>query len=245
MQNGVINSQPGVPAGLVVTTSGYTFTDDQDNVEVYNANGVLLSITSRASIVQTVSYDTSGRFSGVSDSFGNTLTITRNSAGSIETVTMNGGQNVQYAYDGAGRLIHVTKLDGTTLQYQYGDSRWANGLTAVVDESGTTFDTWTYDAKERAITTQLAGGVGAHSLTYNPDGSLTDVDPLAANRTFSITRVGDTNQVSAISGSQCPSCAESAGTTYDAFGFVSSRLTTTATLPATRQIQRGTLNWSG
>jgi RHS repeat-associated protein len=227
LQNGVVNSQPGVTSRLAVqfsglTVTGYTVTDDDDNVEVYNALGVLQSITSRAGVVQTVSYDSTGLFSGVSDSFGDSLTVARNTQGSVASVTLNGGASVQYGYDAGGHLIQVTKLDGTTKQYVYGDTRFNNAVTSTIDENGTTFATWTYDAQERATATQEAGGVYAGNLVYNSDGSTTTTDALGAVRTFGYTRVGDINGVTGISGSQCASCQDSAATTYDIAGFKSS-----------------------
>ena len=222
VQGGVVSNPPGVSIRLAVTGSGFTVTDDQDNVETYNSAGVLQSIASRSGIVQTLSY-TSGVWSGVTDSFGNSLTIARNAQGSIETITANGGADVQYQYDGAMRLAVVTNLDGTTRSYVYGDSRFASALSGVVDESGTTFSTWVYNASEQATSTQEAGGAGAQTITYNSNGSVTVTDALGAVRTFTYTRIGDVNQVMSISGSQCPSCQDMASTTYDSYGWISSR----------------------
>jgi RHS repeat-associated protein len=223
LQNGVINPPPGTSIRLSVTGSGYTVTDDGDNVEVYSSAGVLQSITSRAGVVQTISYDTSGQFSGVSDSFGNTLTVTRNSQNAIGNINLSGGGSVSYAYDSRNRLSTVTNQDGTTRSYAYGDSRFVNALTGVGDENGTTYSSWSYDAQERGISTQQAGGADAGTLVYNGDGSVTVTDALGAVRTFSYTRIGDINRVSGISGSQCPTCQESAATSYDGYGWAAGR----------------------
>jgi len=224
VQNGVISPPPGISIRLSVTGSGYTVADDEDNVEVYSSAGVLQSITSRAGVVQTISYDTSGLFSGVTDSFGNTLTVARNSQGAVGSINFSGGRSVSYTYDSSNRLSTVTNLDGTTRSYMYRDSRFAHALlTSVVDESGTTYSSWSYDAQERGISTQQAGGANAATLVYNSDGSVTDTDALGAVRTFSYTRVGDINRVNGISGSQCPTCQESSATTYDSYGWVASR----------------------
>jgi RHS repeat-associated protein len=214
---------PGTSLRLTQNGSGFVVTDDQDNIEQYNSAGVLQSITSRTGVVQTLSYDSSGHWSGVIDSFGNSLAVTRNSQGSIATVAINGGNPIQYAYDSASRLSSVTNLDGTTKSYQYGDARFVNALTAAVDENGTTLSTWTYDAQERGVATQQAGGANSTTLVYNADGSVKTTDALGATRTFSFTQVGDINQVTSISGSQCPTCQEPAATTYDTAGWVSSR----------------------
>jgi YD repeat-containing protein len=223
LQNGVINNPPGVSIRLAVTGSGFTITDDDDNIEVYNTAGVLQSITSRAGVVQTISYDSNGLFYQAVDSFGHSITTTRNSQGSVGSIAVSGGGTVQYGYDGAWRLQSVTNLDSTTRSYFYGDSRFVNALTSIVDESVTTYSTWTYDAQERGLTSQLAAGANAATLVYNSNGSVQVTDGLGAVRTFSYTRSGDINKVSSISGSQCPTCEEPAATTYDSAGYVSSR----------------------
>jgi YD repeat-containing protein len=222
--NGVITNSPGISVRLAVTGSGFTVTDDDDNVEVYNSVGVLQSINSRSGIVQTIAYDTNGLFLSVTDSFGHSLTVTRNTVNSISGITLSGGGTAQYAYDGSFRLSTVTNLDGTTRSYQYGNATFTNALTAEIDESGTTYSSWGgYNSQEQATSTQEAGGAGATTLTYNPNGTVTWTDALGAVRTFSYTRIGDINKVTSISGSQCPTCQEMASTTYDAYGWVASR----------------------
>jgi RHS repeat-associated protein len=220
--NDTINNPPGISIQLAVTSSGFTVTDDDNNVEIYNSEGVLQSITSRTGVVQTMSY-TGGVWSGVTDSFGNSLTASRNTNGTLASVTVGGGGTVQYSYDSSQRLSTVTNLDGTTRSYVYGDSSFPEALTAEVDESGTTFSTWAYDSDGRATSDTLAVGANAMSLVYNGDGSVTTTDALGAVRTFTYTRIGDMNKNTSISGSQCPTCQDSAATTSDSYGWVASR----------------------
>jgi RHS repeat-associated protein len=223
LQNGVLNNPPGVSIRLAATGSGFTVTDDEDNVEVYNSVGVLQSITSRAGVVQTLSYDTNGRLIGVTDSFGNSLTVTRDGFGRVGSITGGGGSSAQYSYDADWRLSTVTNLDGTTRSYVYGNATFPNALTSVVDENGTTLSSWVYDSQERATSSTLAVGANATTLVYNADGSVRTTDALGTVRTFTYTRSGDINQVASISGSQCPTCRDSAATNYDSYGWVASR----------------------
>ena len=120
LQGGILTAPQGTSLRLTKSASGFTLTDDQDNVETYNSSGVLLSIASRSGVVQTLSYDTSGSLSAVNDSFGNSLTVTRNVQGSIGSITLNGGATVNYSYNAQGVLTAVTNLDGTTRSYTYG-----------------------------------------------------------------------------------------------------------------------------
>ena len=221
VQGGVVTNPPGISIRLVVTGSGFTVTDDDDNVESYNSSGVLQSITSRSGVVQTISYS-GGLFSGVTDSFGNSLSVTRNTQNNIATVSVSGAGTVQYTYNSAHQLSEVTNLDSTTQSYTYAPG-FANALSGIIDENGITYSTWTYDSFGRGTQTQEAGSVNKVRLAYNSNVSVTTTDALGASRTFSYTRVGDINKVAGISGSQCPTCQESASTTYDGYGWVSSR----------------------
>ena len=223
MGDGSVSNLPGLSIRLAITESGFTVTDDQDNVETYNSAGVLQSITNRAGVVQTIGYDSNGLFQTATDSFGNSISVTRNSSGNIASVAVNGGGTVQYSYDGFHRLSTVTNLDGTTRSYTYGDSAFFNSLTALTDESGTQLSSWVYDGQERATSSSEALGANATTLSYNSDGSVTITDALGAVRTFTYTRVGDVNQLASINGSPCPTCQDTAAMTYDSYGWLASR----------------------
>jgi RHS repeat-associated protein len=220
--NGAVTNPPGISIRLAITGSGYTVTDDQDNVESYSTAGILQSITSRAGVVQTMAYS-NGLLSGVTDSFGSTLSIGRNAASQIGSVAFGSAGTVQYGYDGNGRLATVTNLDLTTLTYTYGNSSFPNALTVEHDENASQYVSWTYDSQERANSATLADGALATSISYPTSSSTQVTDGLGAVRMFSFTRVGDINKAIAISGSQCASCEDSAATTYDANGWVSNR----------------------
>jgi RHS repeat-associated protein len=221
VQGGAVTNPYGISIRLTLTGSGFTVTDDDDNVESYNTSGVLQSVTSRSGVVQTMSYS-GGRLSVVTDSFGHAISIGRNAQNNVGSVSVSGGGMVQYAYNNAHQLTQVTNLDLTTQGYTY-DPRFTNALTGIIDENGITYTTWTYDSYQRATHTQEVGGFNAVDLAYNSGISVSVTDAFGINRTFTYTHVGDINKVTAISGSQCPTCQESAATTYDTRGWVSSR----------------------
>ena len=199
--SGTITPPPGSSIRLAVTSTGFTVTDDDDNLEVYNTAGTLQSITSRSGIVQNIAYDSNGLFKSVTDGFGNTLTVTRNTQGSIGSISA-GGNTVQYAYNGTFTLSGVTNADSTTVSYQYGDTSFPNAMTGEVDESGVVYSSWGYNSAGQGSSAQEAGGASAYTLQYNSSGSVTATDALGAVRTFSYTRIGDFNKVTGISGSQ-------------------------------------------
>jgi YD repeat-containing protein len=221
--NGVLTPPPGQSFQVQQTGSGFTLTDPNDTVETYNTNGVLQSVTTRAGVVQTMAYDSQGRLSTITDSFGNELTLGYNSASELVSVTPSGEPAVRYGYDSKPRLSTVTNADSSSRTYVYENSTFPNYLTGVIDETSTRFSTWGYNAQGQATSAQEAGGADAATLVYNSSTSVTETDALGAVRTFTYSRVGDVNNVTSISGSQCPTCQESAATTYDSAGFVNSR----------------------
>ena len=84
--NGVITAPPTISLRLQQTASDVTLTDANDNVEAYDTNGKLLSITSRTGIVQTMSYDGAGRLNQVIDSYGYKLILTYDVQDRLSTV---------------------------------------------------------------------------------------------------------------------------------------------------------------
>ena len=217
-----IVAPPSVSLRLVQTGSGYTLTDDSDNVESYNANGQLLSVTSRTGVAETVSYNGAGQLSGVVDSFGNSIALSYGSGGALSTVTDPNLNIVQYGFDGSGRLSTITNLDSTSKTYVYENSSFPNFVTGLIDESGNRYSTWGYDTQGRATSSTEALGADSTTLLYNSDDSVTVTDALGAVRTFTFGRYGDRNLVAGISGSQCATCPQSAATTYDSTGWKSS-----------------------
>ena len=87
VNGGVLTAPPTVSLQLSATASGFTITDANDNTEQYNANGKLLSISSRAGVVQTMNYDASGRLSSVTDNFGHQLTLSYGTQNRLISVT--------------------------------------------------------------------------------------------------------------------------------------------------------------
>jgi RHS repeat-associated protein len=223
VEGGSIVAPPSVKLRLESTSGGFTLKDDVDNLESYDATGRLVSITSRSGVVRTLGYDASLQLSTVTDSFGHTFSLGYDLLNRVKTLTDAGGRVVQYGYDPQGRLVSVSSGDGTSRTYQYENATYPKALTGLTDESETRLSTWGYDTQGRANSTQEAGGAGAYTLVYNTNGTVTATDALGAIRTFTVGRYGDISLVTAISGLQCPTCVESAATTYDSAGFPSTR----------------------
>jgi len=119
----------GVSLRLMQIANGYQLIDDDDNVEIYNAGGMLVSVTTRAGIAETLTYDSSNRLSTVTDSFGHKLTLAYDSQNRLSSVTDPSSHTVQYGYDSLARLSTVINLDNTTRTYAYENTTFTNLLT--------------------------------------------------------------------------------------------------------------------
>jgi RHS repeat-associated protein len=213
----------GVTLRLTYAGTGYQLIDDDDNVEIYNSNGNLTSVTTRSGIVETITYDSSNRLSTIKDSFGHQLILGYNSQNQLVSATDPNSNEAQYGYNSLGLLSTVTNLDNTNRSYVYENTTYPTLLTGIIDESNVRYATWGYDSQGRGNSSQEAGGADATSLTYNTNGTVTTTDALGTVRTFTFNIIGNQNRVTSISGYQCPTCTESAATTYDSAGFVSGR----------------------
>lgn len=218
--NGSITTDADITDTLQQLASGWRFTIARTSeVETYSASGQLLSITDRNGVTQTLSYDSSGRLSSVIDTFGRTLTFSYNSASQIATVTEPDSGVISYGYDSFGQLTSVTYPDLTMRSYHYttGSGIPPGLLSAIVDESGTTYASFVSNSK--VVTgSQLANGVAKISVT---NAVLTDAFNTAY--TYGSSTVAGMPRVGSIarSCSGCTTAYSSIG--YDSNGNVSSR----------------------
>lgn len=87
LQGNTLTAPTGTVLRLQMSGSGFTLIDETDSTESYNTSGRLLSVTSRAGLVQTMGYDAAGRLSTVTDSFGHIWTMSYDSQGRPLSVT--------------------------------------------------------------------------------------------------------------------------------------------------------------
>jgi RHS repeat-associated protein len=162
--------------------TGWEYRTSDDAVETYDANGLLLIITNRSGISQSLTYSDAntspsvapipGLLIGITDSFGQSLAFTYNADKQIQTMTDPGGGSYTYAYDTYDNLQSVMYPDGSTRTYVYGELAYTanvfrpNHLTGIIDESSTRFAIYRYDNYGHAIGSEHGTGVEATSLSY-------------------------------------------------------------------------------
>lgn len=220
----------------------WRLTNENDEIESYNANGRLLSIANRAGLTQTLSYDSASRLATVTDSVGSTLTFFYADATSRTIIKFAdpAGKEYLFGYDSLyGNLISVTYPDddgnlanNPVRTYHYNEAAFMSGgsyphaLTGITDENTAHFATYQYHANGRAKSTEHAGGAERVTLSY-PTGTTAsvtfDIDVgLSATRDYAFQTSIGVQRNTSISGPACPQCG-SAFTTYDANGYIASR----------------------
>ncbi len=206
-------------------TTGWSYLDDRDETEQYDAGGRLLSITNRQGMTTTLTYDASGKLYQIRDHFGRTLTITFNPAGTIDTLTDPAGGVFRYGYDATGNLKSVSTPDQRSRTYFYEQSASKALLTGITDENGNRFATYKYDYKDRVIEEFHAGGVERTTFDYQGEYRTVTADALGTQRAYDLTKIYETMRLGKVTQPCVAGCGagDASAMTYDANGFVSSQ----------------------
>ena len=163
----------------VLTKSGsiFTLTTKDNYTYTFDANGYLNTMKDPNGNTITITVNSTGQVTAVTDQVGRALTIAYVS-GRISTITDAAGRVVTYAYDGNNRLSSVKDPIGNFTYYNY-DA--AGLLYRVLNHSNTVLDTITYSAAANgrparvATVTDVLGNVATYG--YNEaEGTLTTVD---------------------------------------------------------------------
>jgi RHS repeat-associated protein len=257
---GVWRPDGDVNSKLVKLASGWQYTTGLDDVEIYNADGHLTSITNRFGLVQALTYDAQGHLLTVTNSFGRKLTFTYTGS-LVSSVTAPNGGVYSYGYDSKSNLVSVTYPDQNKRQFTYENATFPSALTGVIDEKGNRFATFTYvnggtlsGNNAQAVSTEHAGGVEKYTLDYSglTNSYVTVTDPLGATHKSTFVNV---NNVALESGNtyNCPSCATTTASrsiSYDANGNITSQTdfngnVTTYTYDSTRNLELSHTEASG
>jgi RHS repeat-associated protein len=204
--------------------SGWDLTLGSQDVEHYNLAGKLTSIRTRTGRTTTLTYNaTSGVLDSVTDAFGHTLTLTHDADGLLTAITQPDGGQIQYAYDRWHRLTTVTYPDSTTRTYAYGDTRNQWLITAINDESGQQYGTYSYDAQGRVTSEFYGTGADSYSFSYSAGGDGSTVtDPAGAVTQWTYSAANGVYKPSAHT-QKCLGCGDLASASYDENGNPNAR----------------------
>lgn len=202
----------------------WRFTTNGGDIEDYNADGKLLSITAKNGMKQELFYDaTSGLLSRVKDSTGRELLFAY-TGNQLSSVTVDGNKTTSYTYNALGLITQVTRPDNTTRIYHYEDTRFPTALTGITDERGARYATWTYDAQGRAISSEHAGGAEKTLLTFNADGSTTVTNALNKQTIYRFDDIAGARRVTKVEGQPTTNCVgANQDYTYTSEGWIASK----------------------
>ncbi|MEM7613117.1 MAG: DUF6531 domain-containing protein, partial [Pseudomonadota bacterium] len=146
--------------------TGWELETPDDELELYSAEGRLLSIEDRDGNTATLTYDSVNRLESVTDEFGRTLTFgyavaadptkewweQTDVVNQITSMTDPDGKVTTYTYDTAdyAKLIKVTYPDGGEREYVYDEPSHEFALTGIIDGEDRRYATWEYDVVARA-----------------------------------------------------------------------------------------------
>jgi YD repeat-containing protein len=214
---------------LVVATNGsggfagWVYIRANEDRELYDTNGRLVTIQSRAGVVQLLTYGANNRVASVEDDFGHALTFQWDAASPprLASVTLPGAGSGQvvFTYGANNNLTQVTYPDTRTREYLYEltGTGQENLLTGIEDESGVRYVTWGYGTGNVVTSSVHSGGVDSYSIAYNTDGTRVVVDPLGTSRTYTSAVIAGQRRYTG-SNLLCQGCGEYASATFDAFG---------------------------
>ncbi len=164
---------------VALSGGGWRYRDQSGlSLETYNSAGLMTGWVQASGMVLTPTMS-GGNLSRLSDPFGRGISFTYKSLTpssgaitAIDTITDALGQKITAGYDGDANLSSLTWQDGTVRTFVYdspnANQRWA--LTGILDEGGTRYATFGYDATGRAISTEHAGGTNKYTVAYPGDG---------------------------------------------------------------------------
>lgn len=207
--------------------TGWRYTTDDDQVEVYDDVGRLSSVTQRAGISHHYSY--SENDITVSHSFGGSLTYLFDEAGTITGFTDPAGKLYSYSYGANGLFSGVSYPDGSSRNYHYEDAIHNDLLTGISDANGDRFASWAYDSNRRAIISEHNSGAQRVSFDYSqtnhPNSPQTTVtNALGKNTTYHYITVNGARKVFHVSGHASANCvAANQSYGFDNNAFVASK----------------------
>ncbi|WP_237384620.1 RHS repeat-associated core domain-containing protein [Xanthomonas campestris] len=198
IESGVSAYSASFPGRVVTKTgSAYKMTDQGDLIKTFDLSGNLIAIESRETPQKnvTLSYDTLGRLSYLTDATGRQLLFNYTNdteMGLLAGIGSSDGQAVTYEYN-ANRNLISAETTGYTRTYHYAES----GLTTAqmphhltgISENNVRYATFAYDAKGRPISSTLhaSGNDKADTTTIAYDdyyGSASVVRPSGEQRAY-------------------------------------------------------------
>ncbi len=162
----VIGSLTRIGVDSSGNATGWTYKNELDEIETYNAAGQLVSLTNRAGQTQTLTYSdgTTGANGGyILDATG-APTATVLPAGRLIRIADPAGRTLQFGYDVVGRVVLMTDPASNATRYTYSGNLATDHLTTVTYPDGK-IRTYLYGETANVSGTPNAGVSYNHALT--------------------------------------------------------------------------------
>lgn len=198
-----------------------TFKDGRSHK--FDSGGALLWQKDRNGSQTTLTYDTSGFLSAITDSFGRTLTLQKNSSnGKVSSIIYDSQTIASYVYTpGTDRLESVTYQDGSKYRFSYDTINGKTYLTTVKDALDNILEDHDYDSEGRAYTSVVDGGVESYTFDYSVPGKTKVTDGNNNVSYFHFNKTRGKNVIERIEGlCGCGSGSEITNFEYDSIGKV-------------------------
>lgn len=196
LSNGVWTGSSGTKYTVTSVGDDYVVKSKAGRIDRFGKAGNLLESTDLFGRTTTYQYDENGRLIRVQDAFGRGLDVAY--AGErVSAIVIAPNQTIGYQYGADGTLASVTYADGSQRSYGYDVRQTAQHfdaalLTGIVDESGTQFAVWGYDANRKVTSSAHAPGaaggpVDNFQFSYagsDYSGTNTALDPLGVTWTL-------------------------------------------------------------
>jgi RHS repeat-associated protein len=220
-----------VDVRLAGSGSTWTLIDNNDTIEIYktltSTEALLQTIVTRNGYTQTMAYHASNLLDSVTDSFNRTLAFSYNN-GRLATVATPDDTTITFGYDSSSTILtsaDYSTQPATTRTYLYEKSSFPAALTAIIDENGNRYTSWTYDSKGRALTSQHANGVDLTTVVYNDtDGTRSVTNALGQQEIYKFTTLQKVSKLMEVDRQASPTLpAATTKYTYDSSGYLASR----------------------
>lgn len=190
------NYLPHSGTGLILrkTATGYELIETGANTYSFNPQGRLQSIKDLRGNTVTLTYDTGGNLTAISDVMARQIyTITYNSTNRISQITDLAGRTVTYDYDGTGNLIRVSaplSPNSTPVILHTYTYNTYHGLTTKTNALSETYTIEYYPSwQDKGITKRIINPVGTQLIRngQQPTGQETSFIYDFGNKVFYYT----------------------------------------------------------
>jgi len=238
LQGGVWKAAYPLAGSLAPSGGGWQLRTAEQIIEVYDAGGRLLSLTSSAGRSVTLQYAAppAAQIVQASDAYGRSLGFQYHASppvgmSALQSVTLPDGSRIQYTADPVFREIEaVIHADGSTRRYGYlFPADFRRRLQTITDENAALLTTFTHDGPNgTATSTEQPGGAQKYSLSDNRTiagvGTVRLTSPLGAQTVYTFSNIGGLARLTGQSQPGGAGCGPaSSALSYDAAGNIASR----------------------